>query len=147
MSDHFSVLNANIGSMYLYSIKNVLPPALGDLYGSIFNHGRAPSKGLESFAQLIYHHNPTVVCLQEVYGATPQKPAQFEELFNKLNPLYRFFSTDVGGENKVILVQNEVVNGHRAEKIITSLHILKILSFRTLYRIFVYTKGVNKFGF
>lgn len=119
-STSFSVLNANIGSMYLRSIQNKLPSFLGNVYASIFGYGRTPSSGLESFAQLIHQYQPTAVCLQEVYGAAPRTPAQFEELEKMVGPWYQLFVSGNGDEKRALLIQKSMVNGHPAENIVTS---------------------------
>ncbi len=120
MNDSFSVLNANLGSMYLWSIKDKLPPFWGKVYASLFNYGRTPSSGLESFTHLILQYQPTMVCLQEVYSASSQRPAQYEELEKKIGPAYQWFVSGGGMENRAILVQKNLINGYPAENIITS---------------------------
>lgn len=116
----FSVLNANIGSMYLWSIKKRLPSFLREFYGSLFGHGRTPSSGLETVAKLIQHYQPTLVCLQEVYGTENQKPAQFNEIEKFLGPGYRWFVQGKGLENRAVVVQTKAVNGGKAEVLATS---------------------------
>ena len=120
MSNSFSVLTANIGSMYLWSTRNKLPPLLGNMYASVFNYGRTPSSGLEAFAQLVHQRQPTLVCLQEVYSATHQKSAQDRELERMIGPGYTWFVSGASGDNKVIVVRKDVLDGHHGEQIITA---------------------------
>lgn len=114
-SSSFSVLNANIGSMYLWSIKERLPVILGKAYASFFGNGRTPASGLDSFSQIVRQYQPTVVCLQEVYGAENQKPAQFKEMEHILGLDYKWFVHGKGLENRAIMVQTRAVNGNPAE--------------------------------
>ncbi|MDO8657048.1 MAG: endonuclease/exonuclease/phosphatase family protein [Nanoarchaeota archaeon] len=118
--DSFSVLNANIGSMYLWSIKHKLPPLLGNMYASLFSYGKTPLQGLESTSHLVRQYRPTIVCLQEVYDAEHPSQAQGAQLEKLVGPLYQWFVSGAGMENRAILVQKNVVNGHGSENIITS---------------------------
>jgi len=118
MDSSFSVLNANIGSMYLWSIRNMLPNMLGKAYASLFSYGRTPASGLESCARLIHQYKPTIVCLQEVYHAEEQHQNQLEQLEKKIGSAYQWFVSGIGMENRAILVQKSLVKGHPAENII-----------------------------
>ena len=120
MNNSFSVLNANIGSMYLWSIKNKLPSWLGNLYASLFSYGKTPSQGLESTSQLVQQYRPTLVCLQEVYDAEHPNQAQGTQLEKLVGPLYQWFVSGAGMEKRAILVQKDAVNGHGSENILTS---------------------------
>ncbi len=106
--------------MYLWSIRKMLPPFLGNLYASMFNYGRTPHQGLESFAQLVHQHQPTLICLQEVYGAAHQGLAQYEELEKMIGSGYHWFTGGSKHEKRAILIQRNILNGHPSENISTS---------------------------
>ncbi len=106
--------------MYLWSIKERLPSFWGELYGSLFSHGRTPSSGLEALTKIIQHYRPTMVCLQEVYGAENHLPAQFKEIERFLGPDYKWFVQGKGLENRAVVVQKRMVNGCPAEVLATS---------------------------
>ena len=123
MTEEFSVLTLNIGSMYSPTIRAELPRALRDIYAQFFNYGRTATGGLELVAELICRHTPTVVCLQEARKAgTGDIDGQLEQLERMLSPQlpYRgFYGEAYGEESRALLLQNVLVNGSAPEKIST----------------------------
>lgn len=106
--------------MYLWSIKDKLPPFLGRVYASLFSYGRTPTSGLESFAYLIHQYQPTIVCLQEVYHAQGQCQNQLEQLEKRIGSAYQWFVSGASMEKRAILVQKSLINGCPAENIMAS---------------------------
>lgn len=106
--------------MYLWSIKERLPVILGKAYASFFGNGRSPVSGLDSFSRIVRQYQPTLICLQEVYGSVHQQPAQFEELERKIGSAYKWFICGKGQEKRAIVVNSKVLNGCPAERLATS---------------------------
>ncbi len=105
--------------MYLWSIKERLPVILGQAYASLFGNGRTPASGLDSFSRIVRQYQPTLICLQEVYGSAYRQPAKFEELEKKIGSEYRWFFSGKGSEKKAVVVHENAAKGSSTEVLAT----------------------------